>query len=151
MKKQIPKTPRQLGEEAKALRDEHAQIEKALDSTRSDLEGSIGNAIWNDGWVRTMDDGRRTYKGFSAARHARSYEGHKEQRDRKLDGLGELVLKQGVLEQASYDHLSKAAKHFKQNAEGYHDLAVLEAAMDSAHIDVQQVEVPEDHIEVSVK
>lgn len=142
------KTPRQLGKEAEMFKSLSRDAEDRLYRASvkvSDLQDEaeyFGRVAAGDD-VESLKSEKEHWAGYVPASPEKA-------RELSQGALKLLVDEQPIV----YEHATELAKyrrevteHYKQNAAGYHDLAVLEAAMDGVHINVQKPKGAEEHPE----
>ncbi len=147
----IEKTPRKLAKKAQAHYGEHKDIEHRLADVTKNVSDYTSDAQYEEGWAKVLEKGGSTYRHLSLFEgHSDTPEKHRTERDEKLKMLGGAVLIQGELMDESDAHLDRAYRHYRKNESAYHDLAILESAMDGVEINVQQIQTPPEQIEVRI-
>jgi hypothetical protein len=134
------KTPRQIGEEAKAIVEEYGRIETRNNRAKFQFKTAMDNAqsLHND--ARANESGKMN--------DPRSPEELRERRDKELGRLTEAVLKKAEIEVDEAELDASSRNHYKENAAAYHDLAVAEATLDGVKINVSLQESPEQQVKV---
>lgn len=140
------KTPRQLGKEAAMFRTLNHEADDRLVRASAEVSNLQDQAEYF-GRVAAGDD-VESLKGEKE--HWAGYVSASPEKARELSrGALKLLADEqpSVYERATEraKYTKEAAEHLKQNAAGYHDLAVLEAAMDGVQINVQKPKDAEEH------
>lgn len=153
MSEQLPKTPRQLGTEAESLYSDHKSFARRYDRATAEVAEHTELAQLHEGIRQAIYQGKKTYyaNGRGGNLGGESSDQHFEFRNEQLKKLGDAVLDQGYSLEDLRTNNRQAARHYKRNAEGYHDLAVLEAQLDGVQINVSQPEESPEQIEVKVQ
>ena len=126
------KTPRQLGTEAEALRSNSYRIESRLVGDLGQLDEYLEDVEYNNK-IASGDETERWEGDKNSSEQARELS----QQEQKFitDTLRPRI---DYFKEASAARAQEAAAHYEQNAAGYHDLGVLEAALDGVHINAQE-------------
>lgn len=139
------KTPRQLGEEAEAIYSEYKAVERDLREADDNVDLFTADTQLYHHQLTQAESGKVPF-------YVDDVESHKaaklKNRDHAFEFLKGAILKQGELRYASGRNFNKAQAHYHENADGYVDLAILDAEMDGIHINVQQPRETEEHIDV---
>jgi len=132
------KTPRQFGAEAKALMGQYGQIEDRAVSSSEALEYHQEYAdYYNE--IASGNEVERLEGDTTSVEQARKLS------QASLKRVADLQPRVDYWTERSVVYTEEAAKHYEQNAASYHDLGVLEAAMDGIHINTQKPKDAEEH------
>ncbi|MFI5212615.1 MAG: hypothetical protein ACHQTE_01485 [Candidatus Saccharimonadales bacterium] len=141
------KTPRQLGKEVEMFRSLNHDAEGRLLRASLDVDNLQDQADYF-GRVAAGDDveslkaEKEWWAGYAPASREQARELSREALKLVADEYQPIVYERAT-ERAKYTR--EAAEHYEQNAAGYHDLAVLEAAMDGVPINVRQSKAAKEH------